>query len=125
MPSNVWHISNRATGGSAATATQAATGTSGNAQLRCRAIQATLVGTSAATDRLVVRDGASGVGTIIFSADLSVAANGMAALPPTPVDLRASPGNALTVEFVNGAGTAEDVNAQGDIIPQGWPYNAD
>lgn len=89
--------------------------------VRLRALQATLVGTSAATDQLVVRDGATGAGAIIWSGDLSVPANGIASIQMA-MDLRASVGSALTVEFVNGAGTAEDVNAQGDFVPVGEPY---
>jgi hypothetical protein len=70
----------------------------------------------------VVRDGASGSGTILAQWDLSGAANGSSIIALTGMDLRSTPGNALTVEFVNGlSGNREDVNAQGDFIPSGYP----
>ena len=123
MPSaNVWSLTNRSAT-AAATATQAAPtngATAGNPQLRLRSLQASLVGSG--SDRLVVRDGASGSGTIIFSADMAAAAGTAATLSLSRLDLRATPGNALTIEFVTGTGSAEDVNAQGDYVPQGSPW---
>lgn len=117
-----WQISNRGTVGAAAIAAAAASGNT-TYQARLRALQATLSGTAAGVGTLVVRDGASGVGTIIFRADLAMAANARDGLILTDMDLRASAGAALTVEFL--AGTASDfqaVNAQGDYVAPGTPF---
>lgn len=120
-----WTITNRSAAGSAATASQAAPASANttNRQVnRLRALQCSLQGVAAGTDQLVVRDGATGVGNIIWTSDMIVAVNGYALLSLTGLDLRASPGNALTVEFVSGvASDREAVNAQGDIVPQGYP----
>ena len=121
----LWSISNRANAGSAASASQAAPASASavGQQTRLRSLQCRLSGVAAGTDQLVIRDGASGTGTIIWQADLSVGANGLSdQLSLTGLDIRASLGNALTVEFVNGVGSdREDVNAQGDFVPQGYP----
>jgi anti-sigma factor RsiW len=94
-------------------------------QNRLRAIQCTLSGTAVGAVKIVVRDGASGAGAIIGQFDLSIpTSNGPAAiLALTGLDLRASPGNALTLESTGsgGANTTTDVNGQGDIVPVGWP----
>lgn len=124
MPGGYWAISNRGLAGSAATATQSfpAAALVGNQQLRLRALQVTMSGPGAGTDRVVVRDGASGVGDIIWSADLSVQADGFASIFASPLDLRASVGNSLTIEFAAGvASDREDVNAQGDLVSEGYP----
>lgn len=118
-----WRITNRPAAAAAASATQAAP----NAPYvnRLRAIQASLSGTGIGADQLVVRDGATGVGTIIGQWDLATAANGTGeAISLSDLDIRSSPGNALTVEFVNGGGanTQEDVNAQGDLVVPGTPF---
>ena len=123
--SSQWQISNRGNSGSAASVSRSAPGgaSAGNEQLRLVGLTATLGGPTAGTDQVVVRDGPTGTGTIIFTADLSIVANGFAAIQMSPLDLRASPGNALTIEFVNGVtGNREDVNGQGDYIPQGTAY---
>jgi len=114
-----WQISNRGLSGSAATATQAfaPAATVGGQQVRLRSLEATLSGASAGTDQLVVRDGASGVGTVIFTADLSIPANGFASMQLSNLDIRATAGNNLTVEFVSGVTSdRENVNAQGDFV---------
>jgi hypothetical protein len=126
MAGGGWQITNRATAGAAASASQAAptNGSATGMQLRLRSIVASIVGTANMVDRLVVRDGATGVGTIIFSADLGAAGNSGQAVPLSDLDVRASKGNALTVEFVSGSGTAENVAAQGDLVPVGYPIGA-
>ena len=121
MPANVWSLSNRATGGTAATATQnhPASASSAGTVVRLLSMQGTLIaGASAATDTVQVLDGA----TVIWQCDVSAAANTTAYTPQLMFDLRASIGNNLTVKFVNGAGTAEDINAQGDFPSAGTPY---
>ena len=123
LASAPWSITNRGAAGSPATAAQAAptnAATSGTTT-RVRCIEASLAGSAAGTDQLVVRDGATGAGTIIWQSDLSVAANGDATRTWCDLDLRATPGNSLTVEFVAGvASDREDVNAQGDFVQQGF-----
>jgi hypothetical protein len=72
-----------------------------------------------------VRDGAGGMGTIIYQADLYTAANARDQLVEDELDMRATAGNYLTVEFL--AGTASDyqsISAQGDYVPPGTPYGA-
>ena len=125
MPSNTWQITDRASSSAAASATQAAPASalSGGAVVRLRSLQAAISGTGAGADELVVRDGASGVGAIIWSLDLAMPANDTQIVQITGLDLRASVGNGLTVEFVSGiASDQENVNAQGDFVPQGWPF---
>ena len=121
---NPWTQTARAAAGSPSSASQAAPA-SASAQgvvVRLRAMQCRLSGTAAGTDQLVVRDGASGTGTIIWQQDLSVPANGSDSVNLTGLDIRASVGNALTCEFVNGvASDRETVNIQGDFVPQGAP----
>ena len=123
--SGYWSMTARsASAGNAASASQAApTSAEGVGQItRLRSLQCSLGGSSAGTDELVVRDGDAGSGTIIWSADLAIPANGTSPLIISNLDLRASLGNALTVEFVSGVtGDREDVNAQGDFVPQGYP----
>lgn len=122
--SGSWSISNRANAGAAASASQAApaSGLVQGLQVRLRALQCRLSGASAGTDQLVIRDGASGAGAIIWTEDLSVPANGSDQISLTDLDIRATPGNALTVEFVGGVnGDRESVNAQGDYVPVGYP----
>jgi hypothetical protein len=126
MATAPWTITNRSAAGSAATASQAAPAGAGttktNTIVRLRSLFATLQGVAAGTDQLVVRDGASGTGTIIWQGDLIVAVNGGAIVQMSDLDLRASLGNALTVEFVNGVSSnRECVSAAGDFIPVGHP----
>lgn len=90
--------------------------------VRLRAIQCSLAGSAAGTDQLVIRDGASGTGTILQTLDFAVAANGSQVEQLTGLDIRSTPGNGLTVEFVSGVSSdRESVNAQGDYVPQGYP----
>jgi hypothetical protein len=84
-----------------------------------------LDGPAAGSGTVVVRDGATGVGTVIFHSTLSLPGGGIDVLNRTDIDLRATAGNSLTIEFL--AGTASDfqsVNAQGDYAPPGTPYGA-
>lgn len=82
-------------------------------------------GTAAGTDLLVVRDGATGTGAIIWQSDLVIPDNGTAVIALTGLDLRASVGNALTVEFVAGLASAREcISVQGDFVPRGYPLAA-
>lgn len=70
----------------------------------------------------VVRDGASGTGTIIFSGTLAAPADGSGLIYLSGLDLRPSVGNAITIEFTaaGAATTQESVWAQGDIVGVGY-----
>lgn len=122
-----WTITNFPATNTAATATQAAptNGLTTGQTLRLRALMVTLSAgaTQSAVVRFVVRDGASGVGTVLMDGSLSVGANFGQSERLTGIDLRATAGNALTVEFTAGGGatTQETVWAQGDIVEVGYP----
>lgn len=94
-------------------------------QTRLRALYCTLQGPSAGSGTVVVRDGATGVGAIMFEATLAIPVNSRDLVNRTDLDLRATVGNVLTVEFLAGtAGDFQAINAQGDYIPPGIPYGA-
>ena len=122
--SNPWTATNRsASSGAAANVSVAAPASAGASgqTTRLRAIQCSLAGSGAGDDQLQIRDGSSS-GAILAQFDLSVGANGFAALALTGLDIRSTPGNALTIMFVNGvSGNYENVNAQGDYVPSGYP----
>ena len=126
MPAGTWQITNTGTAGGVATVSQVApTGAAlgGNTVVRLRQLACSLGGAAAGIDRFVVRDGASGTGTIIWSMELSVPANGSSIVTEEGMDLRASVGNALTIETVAGvASDLETVNAAGDFVPAGQPW---
>lgn len=115
-----WQVTNRGSSGSAATATVSApTSSLGNIQVtRLRSIQARVAGTTAGQDLLTVKDGS----TVIANFDVSIAANGSDQVTLSDLDLRATPGNDLVIAFASGITNArENVNAQGDFVPQGYP----
>ena len=118
-----WRLSNRSTAGAAATATLAAPAVASGMVIRLLGMQGALtMGAAAGTDVMQVLDGA----TVIWQMDIGAPANSTAMAPPgLPFDIRASPGNSMTVRFLNGTGTvAEDVNAQGDYVANGANYYA-
>jgi hypothetical protein len=120
----MWQVTTRSTAGAAATISVSASPNL-TYQARLRALYCTLDGPAAGSGTVVVRDGATGVGTIIFHSTLNLPGSGIDILDRTGIDLRATAGNALTIEFL--AGTASDfqsVNAQGDYVPPGTPYGA-
>lgn len=92
-------------------------------QTRLRSMYLVVSGSSAGAATAVVRDGPANGGTIIFDADLSTAANGWDFLDYNLIDLRATPGRVLTVEFVTGTpGDVQEINAEGDYVPPGTLY---
>lgn len=120
-----WTQTNR-NGAAAATASQTAPATSGGQSVRCRQLSASLSGTAASsTQTLVVRDGPASTGTIIWQEDLSISVNTATTADHvnlTGCDFRASPGNALTVEFTGfTANTAQAISISGDFVPVGYP----
>jgi len=123
MPGRPWQITNTSSAGGAATASEAAPISAGvsESQLRLRSLQVSVAGTSAGTAEAVIRDGGSGSGTIIWAANFAMVANGGGHVEADNIDIRASVGNALTIEFTSGVTSAtESVNAQGDIVPKGY-----
>src|SRR5215472_15184630 len=97
-------------GGSQATATHAAV--SGKAHV-CQTIHATLAdgtGTAAASaNSIVLRDGASGSGTVLWASQLSVPATvGQAAAPVeiSGLAIQGTVGNAMTLEFTTAGASA-------------------
>lgn len=122
-----WTINNFPSTATQATASQAApaTAAAGGNQLRLRCLTVTLAaGATAATPlQAVVRDGATGTGTVIWTGALAAPANGSGVIVKCDQDLRATVGNALTIEFTaaGAAATQEAVSAQGDIVPAGYP----
>lgn len=126
MASGQWQINNFPAAAAQATANQAAPSTSSGLVNRLRTLTITLsAGANAQTPiEVVVRDGATGAGTVIWSASLAVAVN--SAAPPialSGLDLRSSQGNAITVEFTGttAAATQQSVSAGGDTVPVGYP----
>lgn len=105
-----------------ATASQTA-GTTGGLNLRLRSVVFTLSGTGAGAVTCVVRDGATGTGTIIWQGTLNTAANASGQIEQNNVDLRATSGT-LTVETTGsgGANTTTSLNAQGDYVATGVAY---
>ncbi len=119
-----WQLATRGLAGAAAS-TVVAISPNPTYQTRLRAMYCTLAGSNAGSGTVVVRDGISGVGTILFEATLSIPANSRDLVNRTDLDLRATAGNVLTVEFLAGtAGDFQAINAQGDYIPPGIPYGA-
>jgi|SRR6266851_3436313 len=134
MASGQWQINNFPAAAAQATAGQAAppgssgsSATSGSTLVnRLRTLTITLsAGANAQVPiQVVVRDGATGAGTVIWTASLSAPIN--TAAPPialSGLDLRASLGNAITVEFTGttAAATQQAVAAGGDTVPLNYP----
>ena len=120
----MWQAITRSSAGTAATASVPV---SPNPfyQTRLRSLYCTLEGPAGGSGTLVVRDGATGAGTIVFHSTINLPGSGIGIVNRTNIDIRMTTGNVLTVEFL--AGTASDfqsVNAQGDYIPHGIPYGA-
>src|SRR5260221_1644113 len=102
--SGPWTITNRGSAGAAATASQAAptSGLAQGVQLRLRALSASLAGSAAGADQLVVRDGVSGTGGIIWQWGLLGPANGADRVVFDGVDLLVFPRDELMIRFVAG-----------------------
>ncbi len=61
----------------------------------------------------------------MFEATLSIPANSRDLINRTDLDMRATAGNVLTIEFLAGtSGDFQSINALGDYIPPGIPYGA-
>lgn len=116
-----WQIT--ATANAAAVTASTTAGTTGGNVIRLRSLQCTLGGTGAGSVTLVVRDGATGAGTIIWQGVIVTAAGTSSMLTKSGIDLRATSGT-LTIETTasGGANTTSTVNATGDTCQQGAPY---
>jgi hypothetical protein len=119
-----WQLTTRSLAGAAASIA-VATSQNSKYQTRLRAMYCTLAGASSGSGTVVVRDGASGTGTVMFEGTLSISVNSRDLINRTDLDIRATVGNVLTIEFLAGtAGDFQAINAQGDYIPPGIPYGA-
>lgn len=123
---NGWKITNYPALATAPSASQAALNTPavGQQTVRCRALQISCAGSAAAATgilQFVIRDGATGVGTIIWSETLQANSNSGHNLSASGLDIRASAANALTIECTSTvpAGCQAAVSMQGDYVPQG------
>ena len=117
-----WWITRRGAAGEAVSVS-IGTGPNMTYQTRLRALYLVVSGGSAGAATAVVRDGPANGGTIIFEADLSTAANSWDFLDYNGIDLRATAGRVLTVEFVAGTpGDFQEVNAEGDYVAPGTLY---
>jgi len=98
-------------------------GTTSGGIIRLRSLQATISGTGAGSATIVVRDGATAVGTIIMQTSIANAANSSGSVTINNIDLRATSGT-LTVESTTGGGanTTIAVSAQGDYAQLGVSY---
>jgi hypothetical protein len=98
-----WYAVNVPAANTAAVAVQAAAPASNDVN-RCQTLTVTVAGDGThATGILeaVLRDGATGVGTIIWAGLLAAGATGADHIQLTGLDLRSSVGNALTLEFTS------------------------
>jgi hypothetical protein len=119
-----WKMTTRSLAGAAASVS-VSTSLNPTYQTRLRAMYCTLAGSNAGTGTIVVRDGPSGSGVIIFEATLAIPGNNRDLVNRTNLDIRATAGNAMTIEFLAGtSGDFQTANALGDYIPPGLPYGA-
>lgn len=120
-----WQATNRSSSAGAIATTAVGLGPNPTYQTRLRAIYCTLVGTNAGSGTVVVRDGPTGTGSIIFQSNLNIPANSQDIFSRSDLDLRATIGNVMTIEFLAGTpGDFQTVNALGDYVPLGTPYGA-
>lgn len=127
MASGLWSITNFPATATAASASQAAptNGSTTGMVVRCRAVSFSVAcaGTAQTPLQGVIRDGPTGTGTIMQNFVLAGPQDGSSIVQLSGLDVRASLGNAITVEFVANNVTASQstVSAQGDLVPQGYP----
>lgn len=112
--------------GSQATATHAAvaavTGTPAQAHI-CSSIHCTLVaGTTnaaAQTGSIVLRDGLTGAGAVLWASGMGVTASGGVSSPPVEISgltIQGTPGNAMTLEFTGGLALCLETVAMTGIL---------
>jgi hypothetical protein len=76
-----------------------------NQRFICTSISATLSGTAAGTATLNLRNGASGAGTILWSKQVTIPANGIWECNLADLLIAGAYGAALTLEFAAGVAT--------------------
>lgn len=106
---NQWSVQHTPAAATQATITKAAV--AGYRHV-CDSITATIAcGATAQTPiQVVLRDGATGVGAILWSAKLAAPVNGMGDIEMTDLGIPGTSGNAMTLEFT-GAGVAASEQA--------------
>jgi hypothetical protein len=91
----------------------------------CKAISVSIAAGAAAQGPItvVLRDGATGVGTIKWSKTLSAPANGSASVDPSGLSIVGTRGNQMTLEFTAGgaANTIQDVTLMYFDLLEGLP----
>lgn len=107
--SNQWSVQNTPAAATQATITKAA---AAGFRHICDSITVTIAaaGTAQTPINVVLRDGATGVGAVLWSAKLSAPANSTATVQLTSLALPGTSGNAMTLEFT-GAGVAASEQA--------------
>ncbi len=108
-----WSITSNPAQNAQATITKA--GVAGVAHV-CNSISGTLSGTAASgIVKLYLRDGVSGVGAILWSANMLVPLGGSEQVSISGLNIIGTPGNAMTLEFsgAGGANTQENVSLTG------------
>lgn len=124
--SGSWSLNNYPTIGERASATQSvpANAATTGVVLRLRSLQLSLGASGSAQPplRVNVRDGQQGTGTILWSQTLAAPANGVASVFLDNLDIRASVGSSLSIEFgaAGIATTQQSVAGQGDMVPVGY-----
>jgi hypothetical protein len=105
-PGNLSVVSTSGAGGTASATIAALT----KGRHVCKGISVSIAAGAAAQTPItaVLRDGATGVGTIRWSKTLSAPTNGSASVDPTGLSLVGSLNTAMTLEFT-GAGTANTI----------------
>lgn len=120
MAYNGWNIVSYPSTAAAASASRAAPTTQAGDIIRLRSLTLGVAANGAASGNIkfVVRDGATGAGTIIWETVLAAPDGGSNSIFLTGLDLRASLGNALTVESTGAgaAGSQISISASGDQI---------
>jgi len=107
--SNQWPVQNTPAAATQATITKAAVA---GVRHVCDSITATIAcaATAQTPIQVVLRDGTTGAGTILWSAELAAIANGMGEVAVTGLGIPGTSGNAMTLEFV-AAGVAASVES--------------
>lgn len=123
MSGGQWTVVSFPAASTAAAAVKAAPEVVQNAVIRCRSLTVSVTGTGAASGPIsaILRDGATGVGTPLWSAVLQANTSTGEAIFLSGIDFRASIGNALTLDVSAPAGTGQVVaSMSGDVVVSGY-----
>lgn len=111
LKSPEWGIEHRPAAATQATISRAA---STGKKHYCKSITATIaaVGTASGIVTAVLRDGASGGGTVLWSGKMNVPIGGSASIALSDLNIEGTPGTAMTLEFTAaGAAATEETVA--------------